>query len=71
MLLPSLPTLPREAIVQPKKTNAHLKTRKTLTANAAAANATAAATSDLAATYTFANDYHDPFKGMTAKKGIT
>ena len=68
----SIPTLPRAAIVQPKKTNTPLKTRTTLTANAASANATAAATAALAATSTVADDHHDPFKGMTAKKkGIT
>ena len=67
-----LPTLPRAATVQPKKTNEPLNTRITLTSNAYAANSTASATADLADTSTIADDDHDHFKGMTAKKqGIT
>ena len=57
-----LPTLSREATVQPKNMNAPLNTRTTLTANASAS-----ATADLAATSTVADDYHDSFKVMTEK----
>ena len=63
-----LPTLPRLATVQPKKTNAPLNTRKTLTANAVADNTAAAATADISATSNFYDDDHDHFKGMTEKK---
>ena len=63
-----LPTLPRASKVQPKKTNAPLNTRTTLTNNAPAVNADASVTAALAATSTVAGDDHDPFKGMDEKK---
>ena len=63
-----LPTLPRAATVQPKKTNAPLNTRTTLIDNAASTNDNTSTTEALSATYTVADYRHDPFKGVTAKK---